>query len=290
MNNLRGIFLMCLAMAGFALEDMIIKLAAAEIPTGQVVVTLGLIGAGVVGAIARRQGHRLWSMEGLRGASMIRIPAELLGAICFVSAITLTPLSSASAILQATPLLVALGGAIFLKERVGWRRWSAILVGLCGVLIIVRPGASAFEPLSILAVLAAIALATRDLAIKAAPPSLPSAIMAFQGTLVFGAGGLVLLAIGPPVVSPTPLVWGYLIIAGFLGVLAYFSIITAIRIADVALVSPFRYTRLLFALVIGITVFGERPDALTYVGAAIVIFSGLYTLYREQRMQERAPV
>ena len=90
--------------------------------------------------------------------------------------------------------------------------------------------------------------------------------------------------------KPTPLVWGYLIIAGFLGVLAYFSIITAIRIADVALVSPFRYTRLLFALVIGITVFGERPDALTYVGAAIVIFSGLYTLYREQRMRERAPV
>ena len=276
---------MVLAMAGFALEDMLIKITAETLPTGQVVITIGILGAAVIGIVAVSGRHALIARRHFTRLSVFRILAELTGALCFITAITLTPLSSASAILQAAPLFVAIGGALFLNETVGWRRWSAILVGLAGVLLIVRPGWSDFEPLSLFAVGAAIALAARDVAIKASPSTLPSSVMAFQGMIVFSMSGVILLALDRAPVIPDATNWTMLGLASLIGVGGYFAIITAIRIGEVALVSPFRYTRMLFALLIGIVVFRERPDMLTYLGAAIVVSSGLYTLYREQKLR-----
>ena len=125
----------------------------------------------------------------------------------------------------------------------------------------------------------------RDVAIKASPSTLPSSVMAFQGMIVFSMSGVILLALDRAPVIPDATNWTMLGLASLFGVGGYFAIITAIRIGDVALVSPFRYTRMLFALLIGIVVFRERPDMLTYLGAAIVVSSGLYTLYREQKLR-----
>ena len=287
MNNLRGIVLMVVAMAGFAIEDMFIKIASATLPSGQIVITIGLIGAALIGGVAHLQRHNLLAPGTFSRLAVFRIAAEMVGALSFISAITLTPLSSASAILQAAPLFVALGGALFLGEQVGWRRWSAIMIGLCGVLVIVRPGLAEFEPLSLFAVLAALALAARDLAIKAAPVTMPSSVMAFQGMVVFAISGVILLWLTGPAVLPTGQTWGVLVAAAVVGVAGYFAIISAIRVGEVAIVTPFRYTRLLFALILGIAIFGERPDAMTYLGAAIIITSGIYTLYREQKMRRQ---
>jgi drug/metabolite transporter (DMT)-like permease len=155
MENLRAIALMVLSMAGFAVEDMLIKYIALEMPTGQFLMLIGAGGALIFTLMAWKQGQAVLSADFLRPTIIIRNLGEVIGTLGFVTALVLTPLSSASAILQATPLAVTLGAALFLKEAVGWRRWSAILIGFGGVVAVIRPGLDGFQPASLFAVVAA---------------------------------------------------------------------------------------------------------------------------------------
>jgi len=288
MDNLRGILLMVAAMAGFAVEDMLIKAAAAEVPTGQILAALGLGGAAVFGLWARARGERLFARAMFAAPMLLRNGAEVIGTVCFVTAITLVPLATASAILQATPLAVTLGAALFLGAPVGWRRWTAILVGLAGVLLIVRPGLAGFEPAALLAVVAVVALATRDLGTRVAPAAVSSVVLSAWGFGMVALAGAVLLPLGGGPVAPSPAAWAMLAGALGFGCAAYYAITAAMRVGEVAVVTPFRYTRLLFAIALGLVVFGERPDAWTLGGAAIIIASGLYTLLRERRLARAA--
>jgi drug/metabolite transporter (DMT)-like permease len=287
MNNLRGILLMVAAMAGFSVEDALIKAAAASVPVGQILMLLGIGGATIFGALARLQGARLLTPVVFSRPVLLRNAAEMLGTMTFVNAIALLPLSTVTAILQATPLAVTLGAALFLGAEVGWRRWTAILLGFAGVLIIVRPGAEGVEAGALLAVAGVFFLAARDLATRATPASVPSTVIATYGFASVIPAGAILLAFSGGAMMPEPQA-GLLIAAALvIGVFAYYAIIAAMRVGEIAVVTPFRYTRLLFAVGIGMAVFGERPDALTYLGAALVIGSGLYTLLREARLSRR---
>jgi drug/metabolite transporter (DMT)-like permease len=287
MNNLRGILLMVAAMAGFSVEDALIKAAAASVPVGQILMLLGIGGAVIFGTLARLQGARLLTPVVFSRPVLLRNAAEMLGTMTFVNAIALLPLSTVTAILQATPLAVTLGAALFLGAEVGWRRWTAILLGFAGVLIIVRPGAEGVEAGALLAVAGVFFLAARDLATRATPASVPSTVIATYGFASVIPAGAILLAFSGGAMMPEPRA-GLLIAAALvIGVFAYYAIIAAMRVGEIAVVTPFRYTRLLFAVGIGMAVFGERPDALTYVGAALVIGSGLYTLLREARLPRR---
>lgn len=290
MDNTRGILLMVAAMAGFAIEDMFIKSVAEVMPIGQILIALGAGGALAFALVARRNGDPLLSRDLLCAPVILRNLAEIIGTIGFVTAIALTPLSSASAIIQATPLVVTLGAALFLGADVGWRRWSAIIVGLIGVLIIIRPGLSGFEPASLFAVQAVIGLAVRDLATRAVPPGISSVKLSAYGfAMLIPTGSLLLLVMKQPMVTPTPGVAAALCAGVLVGVFAYYAITAAMRIGEIAVVTPFRYTRLIFALIIGVTVFNERPDGWTLFGAAIIIGSGLYTLMRERRVPRPSP-
>ena len=284
MDNIRGIILMVAAMAGFAIEDMFVKRAAADLPTGQILVILGLGGTLVFGIMARHQGARLISREAVLRPVLLRHLGEVLGTLSFVTALSLIPLSLASAILQATPLAVTLGAALFLGEDVGWRRWTAIGVGLFGVLLILRPGLEGFRPESLYAVLAVVGLAMRDLATRRVPAHVSTTQLSVYAFALMVPSGLVLLLLSGGTAMPGPARLADLAGAILIGVLAYYAITAAMRVGEVAAVTPFRYSRLLFALFIGAVVFGERPDALTLVGAAIVIASGVYTLLREARL------
>ncbi len=174
MTNLRPILLMILAMAAFTLGDSAIKLATGAIPPGQVLAAIGLFGALAFGLMAHAQGHRLWVGAALHPAVIGRNLFEIFGTLFMVTALSKVDLSLTSAIVQATPLAVTLGAAVFLRERVGWRRWSATLVGFAGVLITLRPGAEAFEPAALWAVAAMLFLSGRDLITRLAPPALPT--------------------------------------------------------------------------------------------------------------------
>lgn len=289
MDNLRGAALMTMAMLGFAFEDMFIKMLSGALPTWQIILSLGCGGAAIFGAIAAAQGRPLVSRSFLTGPVLLRNLGELVGTMGFVTAITLTPLSSASAILQATPLAVTLGAALFLREPVGWRRWAAILVGFGGVMLVIRPGLDAFDPRSLFAVQGVIGLAVRDLATRRVPPGTSSIQLSWLAflTLIPAAALLAALSEAPPVM-PGLAHWAYLAGAVVLGVSAYWAIVAAMRLGEVSFVTPFRYSRLLFALVIGMTVFGERPDALMLLGAAIIVGSGLFTLWRERKHRRPA--
>jgi len=290
MDNMKGIALMVAAMGGFALEDMFIKALSAHLPTSQILVMLGLGGTAIFAAWARARGARLFAPAMFTRPMALRNLGEVAGTVCFVTAITRVPLSTASAILQATPLAVTLGAAVFLGAPVGWRRWSAILAGFAGVLLVVRPGLSGFDPAALFAVAAVFGLATRDLCTRVAPPAVSSLTMSAYGFAMAAVAGVLLLPFGAPPVPPDRAAALSLAGALVVGVLAYYAITAAMRVGEVAVVTPFRYTRLIFAIAIGMAVFGERPDALTLAGAAVIIASGLYTLLREQRLRRAAPL
>jgi drug/metabolite transporter (DMT)-like permease len=285
MDNIRGIVLMVAAMGGFALEDMFIKLVSASLPTSQILIMLGAGGTAIFTLWARARGAQLFAPALFTRPMWLRNLGEVFGTVCFVSSITLVPLSTASAILQATPLAVTLGAAVFLGAPVGWRRWSAILVGFAGVLLVVRPGLAGFEPAALLAVAAVFGLAMRDLCTRVAPPAVSSLTLSAYGFAMATLAGVVLLPFGGGPVMPDGTAALALLCGLLVGVAAYYAITAAMRVGEVAVVTPFRYARLIFALILGMAVFGERPDALTLLGAAIIIASGLYTLLREQRLR-----
>ncbi|RWR35303.1 DMT family transporter [Sinirhodobacter populi] len=282
MENLRGSLLMVASMLCFAFEDMFIKLLAQRLPVGEVLALIGMTGAVCFAVMARLRGIRLQARHLLIPGVLMRNLSEMAGTICFVCAIVFTPLSQASAIQQATPLAVTLGAALFLNEKVGWRRWTAILVGFAGVLIIVRPGSEAFSALSLLAVFAVVGLAARDVVTQ----RIPAAITSLQlGTYGFAStvpvGLLLLVMLGDSPVMPTEVEVLRLLGASFVGVCGYYALIWAMRIGEISVITPFRYTRMIFALVIGMTVFGETVDAATLFGGAVVVGSGLYALWRQ---------
>lgn len=286
-DNLRGAALMTLSMLGFAIEDMFIKLMADTLPPWQIVLLLGCGGAAIFAALTVWQGQSLWSRSFLNRAIILRNLAEMVGTMGFVTAIALTPISQASAILQATPLVVTLGAALFLNEPVGWRRWSAIIVGFVGVLLVIRPGTEGFDIRALFAVQGVLGLAVRDLITRRIPPETSSMQLSFLAFLMLiPAAGILAQITGRDWVVPEPRIWILMTGATILGVLAYYAIVAAMRLGDVSFVTPFRYSRLLFAMIVGIIIFGERPDLLTYLGSAIIVGSGIYTVWRERKHRE----
>ncbi|MEL6702546.1 MAG: DMT family transporter, partial [Pseudomonadota bacterium] len=167
-----------------------------------------------------------------------------------------------------------------------WRRWTAILVGLMGVMIILRPGFDGFDPNALYAVLGMAGLAARDIAVRRIPPTVSTLQLACLGFAALVPTGLALLVLGGQSFGPLagPPLFFFAAALG-IGVVAYYLIVQATRVGDVGFVTPFRYTRLIFALLLGVAFFSERPDVLTLVGAGIVVASGLYTLWREGRLR-----
>lgn len=281
--TLRGPLLMVLAMAGFAIEDMLIKKLTIDLPVGQVLMLFGLGGMLAFALIARLRGHALRNPAATSRPMLIRAVCEVTGRLGYTFAIALTPLSTASAILQATPLVVAAGAVVFFGETVGPRRWSAIAMGFVGVLLILRPGLDGFTPTSLFAVVGMLGFAGRDLATRAAPVSMPNALLGVYGFMMLIIAGAIALSYSGGASLPSPQHWGWLGLATGFGVLAYSALTGAMRTGEIAVVAPFRYTRLVFAMVLGVTVFSETPDALTLIGSAIIVGSGLYTIFRSQR-------
>lgn len=282
-ENLRGIILMVAAMAGFAVEDMLLKSVYGHLPVGQILAMFGLGGAVVFAILTLRGGGALFPRAALVPAIAWKAGNEVTGRVFYTLAIALTPLSSASAILQATPLVVTLGAALIFGERVVWQRWLAIFIGFVGVLIILRPGLDGFTPAAILAVLGTLGFAGRDLATRAAPKTLGNMVLGFYGFLILVPTGLAMLAVTGGAVFPTTTEVVRLGTAIAFGVTAYAFLTAAMRIGEVAVVTPFRYSRLVFALLLGILVFDESPDLAMLAGAGIVVASGIYTILMARR-------
>lgn len=279
--NLAGSAWMIAAMAVFAVEDALIKAASVALPIGEVLVVFGLGGALVFAALALVNREPLYSADVISRPMWVRVVFEIVGRLFYVLALSLIPLSAATVILQATPLVVVAGAALVFGEKVGWRRWTAIFVGLAGVVIIIQPGTEGFSVLSLLAVMGMIGFAGRDLASRAAPAGLSTAILGLYGFLsIVVAGGLYAAWQGVPFVMPDGETSLLLLGAILAGVAAYSCLMKAMRTGEVSAVTPFRYTRLLFGIVLGIVLFGERLSFAMMVGSALIVVSGLFILWR----------
>lgn len=287
-DNLRAALILTLAMLLFAIEDALIKTLTETLPFSQVLGTLGLAGAIVFPLLLRRQGGRFWTRDLREPAVVLRTVCEAVGSVAIVLALGLAELSATAAVIQAVPLFIAVGAAAWLGEPVGWRRTTAIVIGFLGVLMVLRPGLAGFQPASLWALVAAVVLATRDLATRRVPTRLRSlhlSAAAFLGLLPASlAMGLVL---GERLVLPDARQAVLTVACIAVSLAAYSLLVTATRIGEAAALAPVRYTRLVFALVLAVSVFGETLDALTLAGAATIVASGCYTLYREAVVSRR---
>ena len=274
---------MVLAMAAFSIEDMLIKAAANIVPVGLILALFGLGGMMIFILLTWKKDEVVIHPAILSRPILVRAACEVIGRLTFVLAITLTALSSASAILQATPLIAIIGAAFFFGEEVGLKRWIAVLIGFIGVLMIIRPGLEGFESASLFAVIATLGFAGRDLATRGAPKVLSNMQLGVYGFFVLIPTGIAMMLYSGEPMQIDFLSSMQITGAIIFGVIAYNALTIAMRTGDVSVVSPFRYTRLLFALGLGVFVFGENPDLITLLGSLLIVVSGAYTLIQSRK-------
>lgn len=277
---------MVASMAAFAFEDLFLKRAAVALPPGQVIAMMGAGGAVVFWLIAARLRQPILTRRALTGAAGLRTLSEALATMLYITALALMPLTINAALLQASPLVVTMGAALFLREKVGWRRWTAIGVGFAGVLIILQPGTEGFRLAGLLTVACVFILAARDLSTRVMHESIGTFQLTTWAYLALVPAGLVLMAVqGQSAQAVDPSQWFDLIGALITGLLGYYAVTAAMRLGDVSVVTPFRYSRLVFAMILAMIFLGERPDMWMLTGAALIIGSGLYTFAREARLK-----
>jgi drug/metabolite transporter (DMT)-like permease len=277
---------MIASMAAFAIEDAFLKTVTKQLPVGQVLMMFGAGGLCVFALLAMRAGASIFQAQVLTKNMLFRAVFEFFGRLFYVLAIALTPMSSATAILQSAPLFVVLGARIFLREKVDAKTWIAIFLGLFGVLIILRPSAADFSLLSLLALIGTLGFVGRDLFSRTAPSSLTKEVLGFYGfTTMMIAGTCYAVWDGKPFVSLQAQQFLMLAAALLAGVFAYTALMTAMRTGSIGAVTPYRYSRLLFGISIGVIVFGEQLDTPMLLGCAIVIGAGLFIGWQNQRRQ-----
>ena len=281
-DNMLGAALMTCCVLAYVLNDAVMKLLFADIDFFQAIFLRGLVSLPpiLILALMTKTLLQKYSAKNQR-LMIIRILAEIGTTVTFLTALKHMPLANVTAILQSLPLAITMAAAIFLGEPVGWRRWSAICVGFTGVLIIIRPGLAGFNSYSLLALAAVILLTVREISTRQLDNKVPTVTVALSTTLGITAFAALML-IGTEWAEINFVSWSLIIAAAAAVTVATLLSVVAMRTGDIGFVSPFRYTSLIGAIGLGILLFGEWPDGVTLLGAAIIAFAGIYSLYREQ--------
>jgi len=274
---------MTLSMGGFAVEDLFLKILSETVPVSQILIYVGIsatVFLSVISVIKRIPVLRndIYSNK----LFIIRSFADMMGAVLIMTSISLMPLSTVSSILQALPLFIIFGAVLIFKESVGWRRWSAVSFGFIGVILILKPGLSSFNPSSLIVLLAVACLALRDLVTRKISKDIHSITVSLYAFILTTVGGIISLPFFGKFIILTITQWIVVLTITLFGCFSYFMLVLATRKGDISVISPFRYSRLIFALVLAILVLNERPDTLTLFGAAIIVASGYYTIWRER--------
>ncbi|WP_170369264.1 DMT family transporter [Ruegeria arenilitoris] len=283
--NVKGALLMMGSMAAFTVNDTLVKAAGQEVPLFQLVALRGLLATILVFALARHLGalhlqfgrHDRWLVA-------FRCVAELSATFFFLTALMHMPLANVTAVLQALPLTVTLGAALFFSEQIGWRRIMAIALGFAGMLLIVRPGPDGFSIYAMYALIAVICVTARDLITRRMSPEVPSMVVTLATSLTITTGA----AIASVFQGWVPMTAGsgmLIASAAVFVLLGYLFSVMVMRVGEVSFVAPFRYSSLIWALGLGWAVFGDWPDRITMLGAALVVSAGLFTLFRERALQ-----
>ncbi|MBY4894656.1 DMT family transporter [Rhodobacteraceae bacterium N5(2021)] len=284
--NLKGSLFMMGSMAAFTLNDTVVKLLAEDLPLFQIVFLRGLLTTVMLTATVAAFGKLSFRIpRGDRGKLALRTLFEIIAMVTFLTALVNMQIANATAILSALPLAVTLGALLFFREPVGWRRLSAICVGAFGVLLIVQPGAAGFNIYSLLALITVVLVAGRDLVTRSFSDGLPSMTIAVVTALAICLFGGV-MSVTEEWVRPSATHFALLTLASCFIIGGYVFSILVMRVGEVAVTAPFRYTSLVFALVLGWVFFAEFPNALALTGGAIVVATGVFTLIRERQVKD----
>jgi drug/metabolite transporter (DMT)-like permease len=286
-DNVFGAILMAVSMLSFISNDALMKFLLQTISVEQGIFMRGLVSVPLLALIAYlrkslfvRIDWRNWRVI------LTRAFAELAATMAFLTALSHMPLANITAILQALPLTVTMFAAIFFGEQVGWRRWSAILAGFIGVLIIIRPGGDGFNEYAVLAIVAVACVTVRDAITRRLDRSVPSLFVAFISAIpIFIYGGVATATTGWTIVSGA--IIGIVVVAAIAITCGYLFAVMAMRNGEISFVAPFRYTGMIWAILFGFLLFGDLPDAATILGTMIVIGMGVYAFHRE-RIRQRA--
>ena len=285
-DNMLGSAYMLLAMASFAIGDSIMKFVSTEMPLGQILFTRGLFAITVLFIIAKKLGHLRPLSAIFKKPFLLRLIGEVFATYFFFTALFQIPIANAAAIMQALPLTVTLAAAYFLGEPIGWRRMLAIMVGFMGVLLIIQPGLDGFNIYSLYCLLAVVACTLRDISTRQLDKNTPTVFVTLVTVIIVALGGG-LLGFTEEWIPTTLNTSGILGIASIFLITGFIGIVSSMRVGEVAVVTPFRYSVLIFAILIGAFFFDEIPNTLTLIGSLIVVGSGIYTIYREQKVARK---
>lgn len=280
-NPLAGIALMLVGIASFAVMDATIKWLTAGYPVPQVVALRSWFGLPILLLLALREG----GLPALRTQRPLvhvgRFLLVLLLSLGFFWALSRMKLVDAIAIAFAAPIIITALSVPLLREAVGLRRWVAISVGFCGVLIMLRPGLGVFQWAALAAFGSAVVYALLMVTTRLLKSTESTAALMLYPQLGISLSGVIMVCFFW--VTPTPADLAVFALTGFFGSIGVMCVTLAFRLAPAAVIAPFEYTALLWATLLGYLLWGELPDAITLLGAAIVIASGLYIIYRETR-------
>lgn len=287
-EKMRAILAMVSAMFVFNIGDTLIKVAGVSLPTGEMMFVRGMFSCAMIFAYAWWIGALTGWRKAMTPSVILRTLADSACTLLYFNGLKHLKFADAAAISQFLPLMVMAGAALFLGEKVGWRRWSSALVGLLGVMLVIKPGTSAFDPASMWIVASTAAVAVRDIITRTIPRDVPTVMITVLAAVSVTLLGL---AMAPLETwhAPTTGEMTLMAICGFTVLTGYVFIIIASRSGDAAACAPFRYTYIVFALLSSILVFNETSDALSWIGIALIVGSGLYMLHRE-RVLGRRPV
>jgi drug/metabolite transporter (DMT)-like permease len=278
-ENYVGSCLMVISMAAFAVEDSVIKVVSGFLPVGQILFLLGIGGTASFFLTALILRRKIWTSDVLTWPMHLRVILEIVGRVFYSLALAFTSLASSTMILQATPIVVVVGAAIIFREKVSILRWVAVFTGLLGVLIIIQPTADNFSFLSVLAVLGMLGFAGRDLASRAVSKSLNIFTLGMHGFMSVAMSGIILtLFFDESFLWPDIKTGLFLMLGVLLGVVGYSAIVSAMRIGEVSVITPFRYSRIIFGLAIGVFLFDESISLSSVLGCILVVMSSLVVL------------
>jgi drug/metabolite transporter (DMT)-like permease len=284
-QNRRGIVAMLAAMALFVGNDVLLKLATVHFPVGQAIALRSSFALFASLALVMALGS-LSDLKQLNNRRVLgRGCLEALVAVTFITALTKLPIANINAILQASSIIIVALAAIMRIEVVGWRRWMAIIIGFVGVLFIVRPGVDGFNAYALLALFSAFLVAIRDLVTRGISREVSSSAITTGTIIMVGLAGLAMksVEVWQPLALRETL---YLLGAALFVTGGNFTIIVAFRAADISLVSGFRYSILVFSIIVGVLIWGDWPDMPAIIGSVLIVGSGLYAMHR-QRLRER---
>jgi len=291
-DNLRAAGMVALTMSLFAVSDTLVKTLFDRLPVGQVIALRGLVITCLLAGFLVVRHRRLVLRHLLDRIALARALIEVLVAFAFFKSLALMPLADATVILFGSPIIMTVAAALLLGEKVGPRRWTAVVIGFLGVVLVAGPGNRTIGWAALLPLSAAVLVAVRDLITRFVPKTHDSTTVALTTAIAVSIGGWLSLpasALGLAAgwLWPTADEWLVIAASALLIGTAYNTVVIGYRLGEASFLAPFRYSSIPLAILLSWTVFGDVPSVAMLSGALIIAGSGIFILVRERQLANR---